>query len=719
MTMRNNDGNNRVAVRVGRAAPELERFAAAELCRYLEPLFGILVQPTTGVPITARAIILIGKPPAPVSDQGIVFHRTEVQGRPALIVGGGSPRATLWAVYELVERWGVRYLTDRDVLPDKKQRFTLPDLEVVMEPALRVRAHPTIQDFAASGESWGIKDFGVLFDQLAKLKFNRVNIYPYGWQPYLDWQCKGIRRRSASLWFDYRYHITPDTVGRELFGGAAEFWNPDLPLTSDYEKLVAAGVRQIHNLMAHAHRRGLDCAIAAPLTDFPPEFAPLLKGAEKSHQLGGLTIVPGQKTPLDDPALHELATAALRATVNTYPEADLVTVWMPEYRQWTGEYKHAWRALDARYRIGDVLSLDEALAAARIRGARDGDAERAVNEVKADLASLYFYERLLRHAKALKGLRRADIKFMYWGPVEELFPILDRILPHGWEMGAMFSNHPSVLLKRIEVLKTLPKQIPGVMDLTLDDDNIGVLPQLTTHSLHKLIQVMKRHGWAGIVARERFPGDHDWPMNYLARAAWGDKITPDDVARDLIGAICGDKSVDDLLAAFHAVEAVTKIFAPTNFAFPADWPPANDSNVGGMLLKHWKHGPMPKYMVEARRGYQQALAAARRAQRNAKPSGRWYADFWVGRLEFAKLYVEAVQTVQRAATAQHAKNRPATLRLIDSALDTLRQALEAYARVARDRTDRGAIAVVNEHCYRPLKHRCWYLRVHWDWLKTL
>ena len=34
-----------------------------------------------------------------------------------IVIGGGSPVATLWAVYELVERWGVRYLIDRDVYP--------------------------------------------------------------------------------------------------------------------------------------------------------------------------------------------------------------------------------------------------------------------------------------------------------------------------------------------------------------------------------------------------------------------------------------------------------------------------------------------------------------------------------------------------------------------------------------------------------------------------
>ena len=248
-----------VGVVVGSAAPELERFAARELCDYLAKLYGIQAYPERHPSSSDQVLFLIGNPqtnptvkratggrPFPeVTDQGIVLRRSELDGRPALIVGGGSPKATLWAVYELAERWGVRYLIDRDILPERMEDFVLPDLDVVMEPVFRIRGHPTFQDFAASGEAWGVADFKVLIDQLAKMKFTRMNIYAYGWQPYLHWEHKGIQRRSASLWYGYRYPITPDTWGRELFEDAEEFWNPDLPpgwqLRRDHGRRRASG----------------------------------------------------------------------------------------------------------------------------------------------------------------------------------------------------------------------------------------------------------------------------------------------------------------------------------------------------------------------------------------------------------------------------------------------------------------------------------------------
>ncbi len=134
-------GAVRVGVVVGPHAPALERFTAEELCRYLASLYRLHVRPTTRVPAAAQTLFLVGTPgcnpaiaqackdrPFPgVGEQGIVLRRAQLRARPALIIGGGSPEAALWSVYELVERWGVRYLLHGDVVPERRA-FSLPDL---------------------------------------------------------------------------------------------------------------------------------------------------------------------------------------------------------------------------------------------------------------------------------------------------------------------------------------------------------------------------------------------------------------------------------------------------------------------------------------------------------------------------------------------------------------------------------------------------------------
>ena len=104
-------------------ADELVRFAAEELQGYVNRLAGFSPE-VVGVegwkPRTTTPIILLGSPTnnlliaealndaswPGMSDQGFLLRKTSLRGQPAMIVGAESPVATMWAAYELVERWG-------------------------------------------------------------------------------------------------------------------------------------------------------------------------------------------------------------------------------------------------------------------------------------------------------------------------------------------------------------------------------------------------------------------------------------------------------------------------------------------------------------------------------------------------------------------------------------------------------------------------------------
>jgi len=125
--------------------------------------------------------------------------------------------------------------------------------------------------------------------------------------------------------------------------------------------------------------------------------------------------------------------------------------------------------------------------------------------------------------------------------------------------------------------------------------------------------------------------------------------------------------------------------------------------VPGMMMKFWRPRPIPAYLSNVQRDYGQALEAARRAAEKANPEGRWYPDYWVGRLEFALGYANAVEALHRGGAAEAAKKSGEALGEAEKALALVRAAVESYARVARNRTDLGAIAVMNEYGCRALK----------------
>jgi hypothetical protein len=713
--------SNNVVVIVGNNAPDLENFAASELCGYLDKLFGIRTKPATKLSGSPDAVFLIGSPATnplikvfpQVSDQGVVIQRAADE-TPTLIVGGGSPQATMWAVYELVERWGVHFLNDRDAVP-KKSAFRMPDLTVKMEPIFRVRAHGTTNvDFADSGEGWGIKDFRRFIDQLAKMKYNRINVGGFAWQPYLEYEVDGIKRQTVTLWYGFHYPITPDMPGRAVFpADAKEFWNPDLPPNGTPDELLKAGVQLQHELIDYGKSRGMECVTGASVSEYPKEFAPILGGSVPIHMMSHLTTTPGPDTKLDDPGLHKLASTVVRTTIDTYPKVDRVNLSINEWRQWTDQYKRAWDALDKKYQIGEITSLDQVLDASLHRGGYAWGAnfskadleKKASDEVKGDLASLYFFDWLVRDSGAVSESKRPDMKFLYWGFAEELYPILPKVLPPNSELEVMPDNFLTHLLQRPGILTTLSGgQIKPIINLTMDDDNIGIIPQMTTSSLQKVLEILRKTHWEGIVARERFPGDHDTERAYLARAAWDPTADPDKIASEQLKAVCGERCGEELTTTMQAIDAATIVWErdDEHFSFP----------VPNMLMKYWKAGPLPDYLEENRKNYEQGWKAAQRAVSASTPEGKSVAEFWSKRMEFSVKYITAVEFVRRAATAEEAHQPQQAVEEAKKALASLRESIEAYAAVARNQSDRGSIAVAVEYGYRPLEKKIAELNQH-------
>ena len=109
---------------------------------------------------------------------------------------------------------------------------------------------------------------------------------------------------------------------------------------------------------------------------------------------------------------------------------------------------------------------------------------------------------------------------------------------------------------------------------------------------------------------------------------------------------------------------------------------------------------MPLAVVFFTSGY---THAARRAREKTPVGNRDYVNYWVGRLEFGVGYLDTIEAFRLGATAEQEGDAAGALQYAREALAKGTRALESYARVARDQSDRGAIAMMNEYVYRPLK----------------
>lgn len=318
----------------GPEAAPLEKLAASELADILGRVFDD-VEIRSGSVVARRAgtILFVGNPDTnpgiarndfgwpKVTDQGLAIVSKSEQKLHA--VGGGSPAATLWAVYELGHRLGVRYLLRGDIDPLNKRPFDLSDIEFTIEPQVRQRGWETIGAGAHSFESWGLADHQRVIRQLAKMKFNHLILKIEPWHPFLQYDFEGVTKTTGTFWYGRKYPLTGDVVGKKAFGGAKFFSHPTVANADSPAERNAAQQRFLTSLIDSARSYGMSVSVQLRRSRFAPEFAKVLKGSSsKPGQL--LSVSPANlQKPARDAQL--LFSTRMKSCFETYPSVDQVS----------------------------------------------------------------------------------------------------------------------------------------------------------------------------------------------------------------------------------------------------------------------------------------------------------------------------------------------------------------------------------------------------------
>jgi len=699
-----------ISVVSGSKAGSLEHDAARELARQWKQMFGVDADFSNDrIPTTRNLAVLIGSPttnPAiaksvgqlwpKISDQGLVIRTLKTAaGREILVVGGGSPAATFWAVCELGHRLGARYTFRRDFFPPQRP-LKLPEFNVSDEPELRTRTWRTINDFAIGPESWPLADHKTFIRQLAKMKFNRILMSVYAWQPFVDYQFRGVRRSTAMHWFGEELRVDGDTPGRVAFRGAKIFENPDFAGLTTYRQKIAAGRKLMTGVIDVSHSLGMTVGLSTSVLEFPKEFGPVLPGSAKVHQLGSLTVGPGPTIKPDNKVLAELISTRIQAFLKTYPGLDALYVSVPEFPEWSAHAATAWKQLDARQDLGDH-TLEKLVASARNRKLiASGD--RGEMSIRGNLVGMAFFCRLFDDGKLLKKADGSKVELVIRQPDPALFPILDRVLPR----NASTLNFVDYTARRIaeskELLALLPaKKVKASLIMTLADDNVGVLAQSTTRHIDTLIQEIRKLGWDGFSTRYWVPGELDSTVHYLSQAAWDPKTTRDSAHHDLWEGILGNRAGSErlLIGWNHLEEATNKLDKNAiGFGFP----------VPGMFLKHNQPGEPPKWFNDVNDHYTQWMIELYRVQGAPihRNGGKELLFYYAKRSEFNVAYLGAVKSLRAAATARKDKDLDTAIEQLETAMDQLNGAMTSLADVAQDQSDRGLIATLANFAYRPL-----------------
>ena len=709
-----------VQIEIAGDACPLQRQAADELQGYLRQLFGIEAVMATAAPAadSGRTRFVLGLASAPhvraacpqmpaLSDQGHLVRRVDER---TMVLAGGSAAAVAWAMYELGERYGIRYLLRGDVMPAAAGGFHLPDVDAVFEPLLRLRSWRQMNDLPTGPGLWSRAQQEAFIRQIFKLKYNGIYLCLWPQHPFIDFQVKGIRRRTATMLFGQRIPIDGDNIGREHLPDLPCLDHPELAEARTYEQKLAAGRRLIEGILQPARSLAMHISINVQPLEFPREFAPLLQQPTEAVQLGGLTCA--EQGDLNQPDHVALAEATLRAYLDQWGDVDELNLSLPEHPHADARFRSCWQELDARHGLEAVAPLDDLLQMAQRNYLIPGGLDRATREFKSSIAMLHFLDGLLTRGDLLKRAsdRGTTIGLDLGSNSEPLFPILERILWPGATVSTSLGYTASRAVRAMACMERLdPTRVPASLILTFQDDNVGSLPQVATPSLHLLAENMKRLGWRGFFTRHWPVGDLDPPAAYLARTSWG-PVTPAAACDDHFTHVYGPQAVAELTGAMTLQEEAT-IILDLDFLslfFPV---------LGIMLRSLEADQPMAEGLFHVRAMYEQAQRMLdRAAPKVPTDAGRRELAYWQTRLTFAVEALRENEHVHEGGVSLHAARSTEDVderaRLMaqarshyEHAVAAGEAALKAMASQVRDESDRNSLAAYHHFLVREVREQ--------------
>lgn len=631
----------RVDIIIGDKAPALEQLAADELSNQLKRVYEADVKIAPTAPADAPHVIFVGSPDTNASmkpfadtwpsgnkkltDQGHLLRSVTHNNKPALLVGGGSPVATYWAVAEFGHRLGVRSMLFGDLNPVSPPEFKLDGIESVLEPIVRSRGWFFWNSYYSNDGAWSLAEYQRVIRQLAKLRFNQITVAIRDNQPYLHLEYGGIKQSSSSS-------LTPivvsgDTSGRKAFGGAKLFETPAFAGIERHAERHDAAKTRLNGIIDAAQGVGMTVHVLFPFEILSREFSPLLADVKAGGFDRSAHVLLDWEALTSDKAVANLFRAHVRSLIESYPNLDGFRVFPP--------------------RVDPSKEIEV-------------------------LRTFFAQPGLLRRADG------RDMRVTWLGVSAE--PVGLVVRPLDLAKDAASNGQRSIV--------------------NFGKGTNTTLPRIRPNSWDEQWHAIPKQGSQGFEVQSSHLGDDDLPAYWISRISLGQTMTPQAACRELLTPVCGDEVDHRVWQAFELMQ-----IASTRLGNDSVIPEKHHLNLSDPLNPFNKDEPVPTSWSDARDNYLNAMNEMYRANTRAREGGRAFTLYFARRFEFAFEYMNCIEAVRKAGIAERKTDTVTQIAELEKAIESLNNALNAMAAVARSNSDRGLIAVLNEYGYRPLKKK--------------
>jgi hypothetical protein len=382
----------------------------------------------------------------------------------------------------------------------------------------------------------------------------------------------------------------------------------------------------------------------------------------------------------------------LAAYLNTYPQADVFEIMLPEHTRSIDQFDEAWCSLNQRFGLSAKYNLEKLLYQNTVGKLAVGGFERSVSEGKMTIVMLDTFHKLLERTHFLVELQKQGKKLSISAGLScpAIIPVVADAL---WEdayfrLSSSYTSSRAVRsLRVLEGIDTTKVNVEQV--ITLQDDNVGSVPQVATNSIRRLVEFGVEQGWKGYYTRFWPIGDLDPVSAYLSKASWKKGTTPDTACYEHAAALYGIGAAAPFCQSMRLLEDATIILDLHHLGMLFPTKDCLSSRVGKD-----KGEIVTESLWHVLSTYEEVRAILSKTLSGIKPEkARAYMQYWIGRMDFSINILLGMSRIDDGNNAVRNSDNEMARDNYGEALDSFRQALQSLSQSVRDDSDRATLAV--------------------------
>ncbi len=489
-----------------------------------------------------------------LNEDDFVLKQVRMNDKVFLFVAGRNPRSAAYAVSELFERLGCTFLISGDRLPPCDPDQCVPELDEVRRTDASWRGILFGGYCFVANSMFSLPDYEAMFDQMVKLKMNRIIFYHFSNEPFIDYTFKGERKLVGDISHPDSGYIS---YGREFTGS----WRvEDLPVhqeTFDREKMCPHELQDVTTsdqaldqarslmqaVMAAARKRGIE-----PWMSFLPQFtspnlSKYLRPMPRTHGHWSAHI------SCTDPEVGPLNRTRIQGIVDAYPDLEGVLLSIPE-GFFEDPYPETEALIDQEWgSYAEALDLQN-----QYWGKFWPGEEQQKAHIRADIAFTEIVKKTINEARAVApDLKLGICTVCKAYLLTHLHEILPKDMPFvDIESRALWTldGAPLHLFKRMKGREC--SIVPRAVD---DGSLVGMQFPLWQYSADGFLASAEENGTSGLMIQTTHIRGNEHSFRYLAGGMWGGPSDPDAFYSNYTQRIFGKQAAPAIQKALRMLEA--------------------------------------------------------------------------------------------------------------------------------------------------------------------